>query len=255
MTNTVRILPTANLTAVQNNDNLIAFPVPKIEKQGQTNSQFKTNGVKKATPADPIHNIEDVHRIQNYFLSRNEYRNYVIFTLGVSFTLRAGDLLSLKFGDVFNQDGSVKDSFTLYEDKTNKRNKININAKCKEALEEYLERTYYDLGRDPEIEEPLFYSKTSKSSEDGLKAISISMLDRVLRRAGKDLELEEHLSSHSMRKTLVYHTIKNSNYDPSTIYLLQRMLNHSDQRITFRYCGIEDESIAAIRDAFGDLLI
>lgn len=240
------------LTSSENTNNIVSFP--KIVREPHTVSNLKSNGVKKATPADPIRNIEDVQRVQQYFLDRHEIRNYTLFSLGVSFTLRIGDLLSIRFGDVFTTNGKVKKEVILREQKTTKRNKVSINSKCRQILDSYLDWTYKTLGRWPDQDEPLFFSRTSK--QDGeLKAISISMVDKVLRRVKRDLNLEEHLSSHSMRKTMIYHTIKNNNYDQATLYLLQRMLNHSDQRITFRYCGIEDEAIAQLREDMAGLLI
>lgn len=241
----------ARLVEVQEPNNVVSFP--QITKDRTPVGDTKANGVKKATPADPIRDPRDIKRIQKYFLDRNEIRNYTLFSLGVSFTLRIGDLLSIRFGDVFTSDGKVKKDITLHEQKTTKRNKVTINSKCSRILDKYLDWTYEQLGRWPLEEEPLFFSKTSKGGT--LKAISVSMVDKVLRRVKRDLDLEEHLSSHSMRKTMVYHTIKNNEYDPSTLYLLQRMLNHSDQRVTFRYCGLEDEAIAKLREDMAGMLL
>lgn len=240
-------------TATITEGTVLQFPTTE-NSNARTNSPYKSNGVRKATPAEPIRDPANIQRIQQYFLDRREIRNYTLFTLGLSFTLRIGDLLSLKFGDVYEHNGLVKDHFSLYEDKTNKRNTININSKCRQLLDEYLDWTYTTLGRWPQDDEPLFFSKTS-INKAALKAISITMVDKVLARAERDLDLSDHLSSHSMRKTMVYQTIKNSNYDQSTLYLLQRMLNHSDQRITFRYCGIENEAIAQLREDMGALLL
>lgn len=230
---------------------LVSFPTTTKDTSA---SPFKSNGVKKATPADPIRNPDDIHRIQQYFLDRREIRNYALFTLGISFTLRIGDLLRTTFGDLYNDNGTVKKSFALYEDKTGKRNSITINTKCQEILDAYLDWAHFQLGRWPEADEPLFFSQTSIKSGN-LKAISIAMVDKVLARVQRDLNLDEHLSSHSMRKTMIYQTIKHSNYDQTTLYLLQRMLNHSDQRITFRYCGIEDEAISQLREDMGAFLL
>lgn len=234
----------------QKDGTIVKFP----KKSATTSSDVKSNGVKKATPADPIKNAEDIQRILTYFFQRNEMRNYVLFSMGISFTLRIGDLLSIRFGDVYTNDGAVKKDVALHEQKTGKRNKVAINSKCRKILDKYLDWVYDELGRWPEENEPLFFSKTSVSKGE-LKAISISMFDKVLRRVQRDLALEGHLSSHSMRKTMVYHAIKNNNYDAGTLYLLQRMLNHSDQRITFRYCGIEDEAISQLREEMATALL
>lgn len=251
MTNTAlkfnNVSPMPGLTVLE-------FPVQREQPEPpRTTSPLKSNGVKKATPADPIKDPADIKRVQEYFLSRDEIRNYTLFTLGVSFMLRISDLLSITFGDIYTGRGEPKSAFTIRERKTKKANKIAVNSKCQKALRKYYKWVTFELGGYPDSDEPLFFSKTSQNGE--LKAISTSMVDKILRRVQRDLQLPDHLSSHSLRKTMVYHTIKNNNYDPSTLYLLQRMLNHSDQRITFRYCGIEEEAIAELREGMADMLL
>lgn len=243
----------------QSTDNLVEFP---SNEPANTSAIYKTNGVKKATSADPIRDINDVKRIQKYFLKKHQYRNYALFTLGISSMLRASDLLAITFADVIDFKGKrpvindIRNRITVREKKTGKKNEILINDHCREALCKYLS-AIYSRQTAPlfKKEIPLFYSKTSFDIDPlNPKAISIQMLDKTLRRVQKDLGIVDHLSSHSMRKTMVYHTIKNSNYDQYTLYLLQRMLNHSDIKITFRYCGMETEGIEAIRRGIGSIL-
>src|ERR1035437_9252368 len=57
------------------------------------------------------------------------YRAYLLIATGCYFGLRIGDLLNLKWIDVFE-----KDEFILTEQKTGKKRKITINAFVKEAL-------------------------------------------------------------------------------------------------------------------------
>lgn len=235
-------------------ENIVLFQ-PKLEeikggknKIEKTNSPYKSNGVLKARPADPIKDVEDIAKVQKYFLKRKEYRNYLIFTLGISFALRAGDLLSLKVKDVYNEDGTVKKEFTIYEDKTNKRNTIVINEQCREILDKY----FYMIS-DHSDDGPLFESAT-KGKHGEARSINISALNKILSRAARDCNLPGHISSHSMRKTFVYHTIKAHDSDQRILLLLQKMLNHSDARTTLRYCGIEAEEIAALREEMGNLI-
>lgn len=230
---------------------VIQFPTRKNKR---TNSALKSNGIPKATAADPIRTVEEIHTMQQYFIDNNEVRNYTMFTLGISFALRAGDLLSLTFGDVFTNSGSVRSKITLYEDKTNKRNVIAVNKRCKAVLEAYLQYTIERLGAKFNMDWPLFYGR-QKAADGRPKAISIQMLNQVLKRAAADCGVDGHISSHSMRKTFVYQMIQAHQGDQNTLLLLQQMLNHSDVRITFRYCGIEEEEIAALREEMGGLLI
>lgn len=246
-------------------DNILEFVIPGAPDTttGETVA-YKSNGVKKATAAEPIRKPQDITRLQNYFKDKGQYRNYALFTLGISSMLRASDLLALTFGDVMDADGEAsiqqgvaREYVLVKEKKTGKKNKIYINERCRNAIMLYAGSLFADKGITWIREDmPLFFSETSFNSDpDNPKPISIQMLDKILKKAQKDLGIKDHLSSHSMRKTMVYHTIKNSNYDQYTLFLLQRMLNHSDVRTTFRYCGIEEESIKKIRDDIGEMLV
>ena len=233
---------------------VIQFPTAKKKR---TNSSLKSNGVPKATAADPIRSIDEVHAMQQYFIDNDEVRNYTMFTLGISFALRAGDLLGLKFDDVFTTSGNVRSKIVLYEDKTSKRNVIAVNKRCKAVLEAYLQYSFEKLGIKFGMSWkswPLFYGR-QKAADGTPKAISIQMLNQILKRAAADCGIDGHISSHSMRKTFVYQMIQAHQGDQNTLLLLQHMLNHSDVRTTFRYCGIEEEEIAVLREEMGGLLI
>jgi len=68
-----------------------------MEKEGNQNYRVKAQEV------EPIKNMKDINRVKRFFLSKEEFRNYTIFVLGINVGLRAGDLLSLKMGDVFEE--------------------------------------------------------------------------------------------------------------------------------------------------------
>ena len=104
------------------------------------------------------------------------------------------------------------------------------------------------------MEDPLFRSR-NRDKETGLpKAITIQRLNQILAEAAKALGLDDHVSSHSMRKTYAYQQIKGSNYDQKVMYALQHGFNHSDIRITMIYSGIEDDIVKDLREKMGDML-
>lgn len=232
-------------------NNVLQFPGTQLKATPpvRTNSPLKSNGQPKATAADPIRDITDVHRIQDYFLSKNQKRNYLLITLGISFALRAGDLLSLTIENVFNPDGTAKKYVALYEDKTNKRNKIKINATCKAALEEY-----FDALPDPVYAtDPLFASRERDEFGDK-KPITLRQLNNILKKAAKECGLEEHVSTHSMRKTYAYQAMKTHGETQDTLYALQYTFNHSDIRTTMRYTGMQQDKADKLREDIGDML-
>ena len=215
----------------------------------RTNSPYKSNGVKKATTAEPIRTPEQLQAIQRYFLDKGEYRNYVLLTLGVSFALRCGDLLSLRLYDVYDEYLEPRQWVTLYEDKTNKRNKVFINSAAQDAL-----RFYMTVRETASLDEPLFPGR--KHNADGsLRAINIDQVNAIFRKVEAEMELPFHFSSHSMRKTFAYQSITRSHGDQETLYTLQYILNHEDLRTTFRYSGVQEDKMVELREAMSAVLM
>jgi len=196
-----------------------------MEKQYSTNSTYKSNGIPKPTAADPIRSEEDLRKLQQYFLEKQQYRNYLLLTLGVSFALRASDLLSLQIDDVFNHDGTVKKYFTIYEDKTDKRNNIEINETCRLALAAYFETLPEPVYRT----DPLFRSRETDMYGQ-LRPITIQQLTNILKKAAKECGITYHISSHSLRKTFVYLLIKKHGNDTELMYSLYKD-NSSDSQL------------------------
>lgn len=50
----------------------------------------------------PIRNTNDIQRFKQYYLDRQQIRNYTMVTLGMNTSLRIGDLLNLKWKDVYD---------------------------------------------------------------------------------------------------------------------------------------------------------
>ena len=84
---------------------------------------------------DPIKNTEDIKRLKDYFLLRNQYRNYAMVTVALNTSLRIGDLLGLTWGDVYNsKTGRYREHIILTEQKTGKRNTIALNKEAIQSL-------------------------------------------------------------------------------------------------------------------------
>lgn len=238
---------------MENPDNIIQFPIIEEQPVVRTNSPLKSNGVPKATAADPIKNVADIHKMQNYFLEKGQLRNYMLITLGISFALRAGDLLSLTLSDVYEEDGTVKKYLTMYEDKTNKRTKIKIAGASKAALERYMD--YLDEKDEILLNtDPLFPSRKTDCF-GRMKSITIQQLDTILKKAAKECNIDAHISSHSMRKTYAYQSMQAHNNEQDILYTLQYSFNHSDIRTTFRYTGMEQEKVDNLRDEISNMLL
>lgn len=219
-------------------DNVIQFPGTT---QRRATSIYKSNGQPKPTAADPIRDPADIERIKQYFLDNNQRRNYTIFVLGIVFGIRAGDLLTLRVHHVLRPDGSFKPHCDLIESKTRKTNNPIITPEVQKVLSEWLaELTDY------EYDDYLFRSR-KRDINGNWQAMDVRSFNRILKKVSKDLDLNFHFSSHSLRKTFAYHLLERNPDNDDAKFALQRMLNHDSFKTTLAYCGREQDAIDEFR--------
>lgn len=160
----------------------------------------------------PIKSIRDISRMKKALRGRD----LLLFTLGINTALRISDLLTLTTSDVSG------DYITLVESKTKKTKRIKINASAREAIRKLA----------PE-EGPLFPSRK------GGKSISRVQAYRILNAAAERAGVTVEIGCHSLRKTAGYHTYKKT----GDIALTMKLLNHSSERETLRYIGLDAETL------------
>ena len=82
---------------------------------------------------DPIRDIEQIRKMKDYLITRN-YRDYLLFILGINTGLRISDLLNLKVSD-------VKDKYHIIikEQKTGKEKKFMLSDQMRLEIERYIE--------------------------------------------------------------------------------------------------------------------
>ena len=168
--------------------------------------------------AEPIKSKRNIKTIEKYLKDHNE-RNYVIWVLGLNSGLRVSDILSLNVSDVVD-----KTHITIIEKKTQKRKSFYINQKLSGVLKSYT------LGRN--INEPLFLGNRGKRLDR--KQVYRFIID-VCNKVG----IKSKVSTHTMRRTFGYHHYQQYK-DP---VILQKIFNHSSQRITLMYIGITQDEI------------
>ena len=148
-------------------------------------------------------------------------RERVMFVLGINSGLRISDILDLKVRDVIEPNGKAKTRITLIESKTGKTKDFPINKAIATELKN-LEYANYD--------DYLFPSQKGG-------AISRVTAYRELTAACERAGIEGKIGTHSLRKTFGYHAIKNG----TPVYIIQKLLNHSSEKVTLRYVGITRE--------------
>lgn len=214
----------------------------------RTNSLYRSDGVKKATPADPIRTKEDfqkmVETLGNSGPENLRLRNQTLFVLGCSVGLRCGDLLRLKTADVYTTKGDIRKHVELIEEKTKKRNSCKIPDLARTFLLRYLDEKDFDINNET------FLFQNKKGGPLSLKRVYF-----ILNEAGKKCGFEGKISTHSMRKTYAMAALQSAEkYGDAgqTLEMLQMKLNHSDARITMRYCKAAQDKMDEMSDRVSD---
>ncbi|MGC4375793.1 site-specific integrase [Fictibacillus sp. Mic-4] len=166
----------------------------------------------------PIRNKRDIDRMKK---ALGTPRNKLLFIFGINSSLRISDILKLKVGDVRN-----KAVLTLRETKTGKAKTFRLNQSIVKAVKESVSPEVSD-------EDWLFPSRKGNGPISRVQAYRI--LNAAAKRAGLNFEI----GTHTLRKTFAYHAYK-AGVDLS---LLQSILNHSSQRETLRYIGINQDQM------------
>lgn len=176
----------------------------------------------------PIKNRKDIQKLKQYYLDRQQIRNYALVTLGMNTSLRIGDLLHLTWKDVYDfSNRSYCRHLNLLEQKTGKNTQIALNREVIYALKQ-LKKSQTPIAAD----DYLFKSREGKN-----RPISRTQAFRIIKQAADDLHIEGVISCHSLRKTFGYHAWKKGT-PPAVIMTIY---NHSSLDVTKRYLSIDQD--------------
>lgn len=194
--------------------------------------------------SEPIKRIEDIKRISDWFIQNGNYRDNMLFIVGINFGIRVSDLLTLRFSHLIDDTFRFKTVFPILEKKTKntrkvKKNRyITINDAVIDAVTLYLEHT-----PGVRLSDYMFRSVSNNGSNIN-KPIHRNSVERILKKVGKELNLDIHIATHTLRKTFGYHQMMMSNNDPRKLLLLQKIYGHSSTAQTLEYIGITNEEIS-----------
>ncbi|MCM1047018.1 MAG: tyrosine-type recombinase/integrase [Clostridiales bacterium] len=177
----------------------------------------------------PIKDEKQLEKFESYFLEvKPIYRNYAIIVMGLNTAFRIGDLLSLRWEDVYNEKtGCFKKHIRLKEHKTNKERCVAVNSVVHKVLTTLQAEYNYQDGA-----QCLF-----PGSKNATTPLSRTQAFRIVKEAAEYAGFEEHISCHSLRKTFGYQAWKQG-VPPAVI---MDIFNHSSYRITKRYLCIEQD--------------
>lgn len=195
-------------------------------------------------PSRPITSTEKVLDIQDYLKYKN-YRDYVLFLVGVTTGYRAGDLVKLKAREI--REALRRNEFTIYEGKKmNSKNIRKENRKprvvelipgVKKVLKEYI--------RDMKDYEYIFQSRKGVN-----KAIGVPAVSNILKEAGNYFGLCD-ITAHSMRKTYAYKIYVESGRD---IVAVKELLGHRSIEETKLYIGLDKEKYHQYSKSLNDFV-
>ena len=208
---------------------------------------YKSDGKLKARPAESIRSYEDFVAIQNYFLEKNNIRDWALWTVGVCLGVRISDLLSLKIKHILKSHYVFRERVTIIEQKTSKANNCLLTEAVIDALTRYFDSIKWKFT----MEDYIFPSKKTKGKmyeEYGWK---------ILSDAGKALKLPFVMGSHTMRKSFanIAACVDHTTIDMNSITKIQGLLNHSNQQTTMRYLGTYQRLFDAARRAVSDFVL
>lgn len=172
----------------------------------------------KARACDPLTSKEDINRLREYLrgAGRNGERNALLVTVGINLGLRASDLCKLKVRDL---EGDYLD---IKEQKTDKRRLIKINQKVREEVSSYVKKRGMSGYR---------YLFESEKGE----YLHPKSLHKIMKEASRKLQLRGNIGSHTLRKTMAYHVMKENASNLEALDELMIMFNHSNIKVTERY--------------------
>jgi len=164
---------------------------------------------------EPIRDTEKIEEMKKILKQKN-YRDYLLFVIGINTGFRISDILNLKVRDVKD-----KRHIKIKEKKTGKVKKALINNKLKEDIADYI---YFR-----NEEEYLFKSREREK-------ITRSRAYQIIKEAARSVGLSG-IGTHSLRKSFGYHHYQRN----KDIALLQNLFNHSSPSVTLDYIGINQD--------------
>lgn len=167
---------------------------------------------------EPIKDKRKLKKVEEILEKRN-WRDLLLFVIGINTGLRVSDILALNVRDVRR-----KTYISIVEKKTGKYKRFPLNDKVK-SIVNYV--TYRKKSS-----EPLFRTSHKKRMD---RTNAYRIINEVCKKAG----IETCIGTHTLRKTFGYHHYKKF----KDIVILQKIFNHSSPQITLRYIGVEQDEI------------
>lgn len=173
-------------------------------------------------------NQQEMRRVLDFISTRkHSLRNRAIFQTSFLAGLRVAEIASLRYRDVVDVEGKVKDQILLTADMTkgSESRMVFINEKLRKELQ-----TYINVYKPLDLNSKLFYSQ--KKSSDGFSANTLTQYFHYLyRRVGID-----GASSHSGRRSFITSIASKG----VSVRVLMSLAGHKHLGTTQKYIDVND---------------
>lgn len=184
----------------------------------------------------PIKDSNVLTEVQDTLLHnfRAGRRNYTIFQVGKATLLRVSDVMRLRWTDIFNENGTVRQNAFIHDKKTGKANLLYLKPIKTDLL------TYQAWYQKQKLHSTWLFPSTQHPD----RHITEKQFYKIMSKTG-DLLGINYLGTHTMRKTGAYRVYTQSNYN---IGLVMNLLNHSSGAMTLTYLGLDQASTENMLD-------
>ena len=172
----------------------------------------------------PIKDMKKVDAFLKLTMAAGD-KYYVIAKFQLNTGLRIVDVIQRRVSDIILEGGRFREYLTLKEQKTQKEKQIKLNDELKRCLKKYIDDNNLPY-------DSFLFPGTKKDTH-----ITYVQVWRVFTDSSKQLSIEL-FGTHSLRKTWGYFSYKASKHN---IGLIMAMFNHTSERETLRYIGIDQE--------------
>ena len=163
---------------------------------------------------------------------KNQDNTRLLLACGFFFGLRIGDLLTLRWEDI------MQDEFVVREQKTKKERRISLDSRFKEIRDQIIGRlsTSHPSGL-------IFTHQRSDGNQH--KPISVVAANKRIKKIFTEYDIQcKNPSSHTLRKTFGLRVYEVYDQCEDALVLLSQIFNHRDISVTRRYIGITEKRIA-----------
>lgn len=218
----------------------------RYNKDGSVDKRHSNRVVGVSSEVYPFNTQEEIKAMIDVFNKRIDEatndnqkqiatRNKMMFLIGINLSLRASDLITLKWNFFYDANKEFKDFYVLQPKKTKKQKKfvkLFFNQAVKKAITDYIEEYPVE-----DMDEYLFKSRKGNGS------ISEHALWDIISKAAIEAGITKNIGSHSLRKTFGFWAWHNADDKNKALVTLQMLFNHSDTQTTLRYIGLMTSEI------------